>query len=125
MLMQKRIVMFSAIVLIIILSLIATNNIVAQPPPESYKFLPRPPIEVCYGYGNATGTIEFVCKDENYHYRAIDCDDVNEDTRECQSDECTITIGNDCARIRGSYEQWSNNEPQCYTCTSIFAPVYN
>jgi hypothetical protein len=124
--MQKGTLVFSTVIVVIILSVIAMNNVVAQPPPESNKFLPSPPSgEVCYGYGNATGTIEFVCKDENYHYRAIDCDDINEDTRECHSDECTITIGDGCARIRGSYEQWSNNEPLCYPCTSISAPVYN
>ncbi|MDP9306054.1 MAG: hypothetical protein M3O68_06910 [Thermoproteota archaeon] len=119
--MQGRKLMLPIVVLIM-LSLIATSNVGAQSAPKSNRALP-PTIEVCFG--TATGTIEFVCKDENHHYRAIDCDEVNGDTRECLSGECTITKGNDCASIRSSYEDSSNNEPQCSLCTTIFAPVYN
>ncbi len=116
--MQKRYLVFPTIVAIV-LSLLNMNTIAAQPGPN--KSLP--PIEVCYG--QSTGTIEFVCKDENYHYRAIDCDDVNQDTGECHSGECTMTNGKDCAGIRGAYEDSSSNEPQCVPCTTIFAPVYD
>src|SRR4029079_6249756 len=113
--MQKRKLMLP-IVILIMLSLIAINSVGAQSTPKSNRALP-PTIEVCFG--TATGTIEFVCKDESHHCRAIDCDDVNGDTRECLSDECTITKSNDCASISSSYEDSSNNEPRCSLCTTI------
>lgn len=123
--MRKRIITLIPVIGTMLL-LIHINMVGAQPSgPESNKALP--PLgsltEYCYGTA-APGSIEFVCKDENYHYRAIDCDEVNEDTGECHSAECTVAIGEDCARIRASYEDWSNNEPLCYLCTTLFAPVY-
>ena len=118
MVMQKRKLIFPNVILIMF-SFISVNMINAQPPPESST----PPVEICYGY--TTPTVEFVCKDENLHFRAIDCDELNKDTLECLSGECTITNGNDCSFMHGAYIYWSNNWPQCDRCTSIFAPIYN
>ena len=115
--MQERKLIFPSIILIIF-SLISMNAVIAQPQPNKAG-----PYEACVGY--AAPTVEFVCKDENLHFRAIDCDEVNEDTRECLSAECTITIDDDCSRIHDSYIYWSNNEPSCDLCKTIFAPVYD
>ena len=110
-------------VLTLSLPLVFMNLVLAQPTLPGSDFAPSSPQEVCYGW---TGpTIEFVCKDENAHFRAIDCDEVNPSTHECLAEECTLTKGNDCASIRGAYEDWSNNEPRCNSCTTIFPPVHD
>ena len=116
---MQKIKFISPSIIVIIFSLIGTNMVAAQPPPESFPS----PVEICYGY--VASTVEFVCKDENLHFRSIDCDEVNQDIRGCVSAECTITKGNNCSMIHEAYIHWSNDWPQCDHCTSVFAPVYD